>query len=194
MTSHSRLCMITFNLCKIFCPLLAEAALEAQFHIRRSSALSGVMIGLISINDGKLDCFKQCWMWCQKIFNRRWRMHCDSFSISLCTRLLPQGGFPHLFGDVGPPGAKAMGSCPFLSCVWCSSCLLMFQGDKGQCYIGTAVSQSSRHELQGKSFPPPCLLLAMCISFSEHFVFFCRQKKLYQVSCRWDLYSKQMEL
>lgn len=107
-TNHSRLCMITFSLCKIVRPLLAEAALQARFRIRRSSALSGVMVGLISINDGKLDCFKHSRMWYQEIFNRRWRTQYDSFNISLCAGLLP-GEDSHTCLEKGAPSSKDYG-------------------------------------------------------------------------------------
>lgn len=126
--SHSRPCIVIFNLCKILCLTLAEVALEGRFHIWRSSALSGVMIGLILINDGKPDCLKQCWIWCHKILNRRWRMGCDGFNLSLCW-VPSQGRAPMLVWRW--ESLEAKGSCPSLSYMWCSSCLLIVQAFRG---------------------------------------------------------------
>lgn len=103
-------------------------------------------------------------------------MRYDSFSISLRAGLLPQGGFPHLFGDGSPQKLwqwAAVHPRPVCDVLLVSSCLKAIEvGVTSTLLCPEEVDVGWRDNL---FFP---LLLVTCVCFLGRLVIFCRQKKL----------------
>lgn len=66
--------------------------------------------------------------------------------------------------EMGAPKAAATGSCPSLSCVWCSPCLLTFQSDIGRYYTEPVCPCEAGVDVQrGEFYSSPLFILGVHI-------------------------------